>query len=618
MSWMTMLYETYENNAIRAGERENERVPLTLLAHMTANAQLEITITADGAFYGAAAVDKNNSKIIIPVTEASAGRASGIAPHPLCDKLAYIAGDFAEYAGTEKEQRVLRSKFAAYSTALEQWAQSEFSHPKVRAVNAYIKRESMLSDLIAAGIVKLDADGNPDGGKIQGKPYDAALVRFRVLAETEDTATNAVWEDRTLFDAHTARYLTAQKGKPDICYISGKRAVPSVNHPKGIVASSYGAKLLSANDASNFTYRGRFTDAAEAVSVSYEASQKAHSALTWLAANQGLTVGTKDKRTYICWNPLGKRTAELDDILPPCIDGDAPDTEPLYKERLRKTIDGKLGELDDCDDIVVIGLDAATTGRLSVIYYNELKASDFRQRLVHWGETCCWHFLRKSGGLEIRPPATRDLVKCAFGTEQGRFLELRDGILKEQYQRILHCILDGTSMPRDIMHALFVKASNPQAYGEGWNRESVLSTACAVIRKYHMDARKGVRTDMAIEEENLDRSYLFGRLLAIGEKAEKETYDRDENRMPNAIRLQATFVQYPARTWGAIERALLPYYKQLQKLRPGMLVILKNQIGDILGKLGETGGFTNAPLNERYLLGYYGQRAAMYQKKQQS
>ena len=71
--------------------------------------------------------------------------------------------------------------------------------------------------------------------------------------------------------------------------------------------------MISANDNSNFTYRGRFEKAEEACTISYEASQKAHNALTWLAAKQGYTIGTQDKRTYICWNPKGKDVPYFDD-----------------------------------------------------------------------------------------------------------------------------------------------------------------------------------------------------------------------------------------------------------------------------------------------------------------
>ena len=84
--------------------------------------------------------------------------------------------------------------------------------------------------------------------------------------------------------------------------ISGQTDMVCEMHPKGVVALSYGAKLISANDSSGFTYRGRFTEARQASSIGYTASQKAHSALRWLSVNHGVIWGG---RTFLCWNPEG-------------------------------------------------------------------------------------------------------------------------------------------------------------------------------------------------------------------------------------------------------------------------------------------------------------------------
>ena len=84
--------------------------------------------------------------------------------------------------------------------------------------------------------------------------------------------------------------------------VTGKNAPPASQHPKKIINLCANAKLISANDTSGFTYRGRFTDDLQAATMSYEASQKIHSALHWLAATQGVFIGG---RTFLCWNPQG-------------------------------------------------------------------------------------------------------------------------------------------------------------------------------------------------------------------------------------------------------------------------------------------------------------------------
>lgn len=608
MAWMNTLYQTYEANAQMAGKPTQEGVPLSLVAHMTANAQIEISITQDGSFCGAVEVKKENAKTIIPVTEASASRANVIAPHALCDMLPYIAGDLGQYLSDNKAAGKATEKHQNYRTALKDWAESAYSHPKVRAVYAYIAKGQLVEDLILSGLLEA-IDGKLTEKKISGASYDKALARFRVI----DHLPDAVWQDESLFHCYTGYYSSLQSGKKDICYLSGNTDTISTNHPKGIIAASYGAKLISSNDKVNFTYRGRFAQPEQACTVSYEATQKAHSALTWLAARQGITAGSQDKRTYICWNPKGKKVADPDNAL-----GLEDDTEPrsyteeAYKNRLVKTLNGHRNQLDNNDDIVVIGLDAATTGRLSITYYNALKASDFYDRLTDWGKTCCWYFtcFTPAGKPYIRvlTPLTKQIILCAFGTEQGKFLDVSDKLMKEQYQRIFHCMLGKQPLPRDLMQAAVRRAATPLAYSYG-NRERILSTACALIAKYYHDRVKGASIKMALDYQNCDRSYLFGRLLAVLERVEQVTFDSKETRDTNAIRLQNAYVNHPMSTWRDLEGKLNPYY---QRMNPGKRNFYKNLVAEITQKLISTDlEKLNRPLEELYLIGYYLQRAEL-------
>lgn len=89
MSWMSQIYKTYEENV---GKGQNPDEQMTPVAHMNANAQIEVTLSRRGEFLGAAKVEKEDAVTLIPVTEASAGRSSGKTPHALCDTLSYVGG----------------------------------------------------------------------------------------------------------------------------------------------------------------------------------------------------------------------------------------------------------------------------------------------------------------------------------------------------------------------------------------------------------------------------------------------------------------------------------------------------------------------------------------------
>ena len=115
---------------------------------------------------------------------------------------------------------------------------------------------------------------------------------------------------------------------------------------------------------------------------------------------------------------------------------------------------------------------------------------------------------------------------------------------------------------------------------------------------------------MALEKEKKDRSYQYGRLLAVLEKAERDTYGVDEDREPNAMRMQSVFTQrpqYAARMiWEQVKRG---YYRRLKNWQR---TYYEKLIGQIMEQLSEYDEDINKPLEDTYLLGYYLQKNDMY------
>ena len=122
---------------------------------------------------------------------------------------------------------------------------------------------------------------------------------------------------------------------------------------------------------------------------------------------------------------------------------------------------------------------------------------------------------------------------------------------------------------------------------------------------------------MALEKDKKDRSYQFGRLLAVMEKAERDAYDPDEKREPNAIRMQSVFCERPMYASRIIRDSLNPYFAKLAKRLPGKRIYYDNLIGEIFGHLSEYDEKDlNRQLEDSYLLGYYLQRSELYTKKE--
>lgn len=238
-----------------------------------------------------------------------------------------------------------------------------------------------------------------------------------------------------------------------------------------------------------------------------------------------------------------------------------------------------------------------------------------------WDETCCWWAWNPEDRRDnaIQSPPLWHIVNCAFGTQREEKGKVRlvtdDRLMKQQLQRLLSCRVDRAKFPLDLKKAIVDRASMPLGY-DPMIRKGMLMVACAVVRKYHYDRNKE-ELSMTLEEKRVDRSYQFGRLLAVLEKVERDTYREDETREPNAIRLQSRYFRRPLHTANLIERQLESAYFPRMK-NPSARIWYRNLIGEIMGNLD---GFSRAelekPLEDTYLLGYYLQRSELYRSKKQ-
>lgn len=580
MGLLQKAVETYGAMAHRAGQVfEGENEPLAPISHIMARPQIIITLDQSGNFAAAQVLDKNTPKIIIPATEESAGRTVKAAelPHPLCDYLRYLL----------PQNQV---EYQHYISQLSTWANSSHTHPKLHAVLNYVQGGTILENLRQAGI---DSE-------------EKVMVCW-VVNGLGETLNGPCWTDRTLMNAFIDYYHEKRTDTPPaLCMISGELEMPAGQHPKGIVPISGNAKLISANDSSGFTYRGRFDDAAQAATVGYAASQKAHSVLRWLVANQSVSFGG---RTFLCWNPQGIQVPRVTGPMGRRSGTAQRAANPSqYQKQLREALSGWKEDLPQSAGVVIAAFDAATTGRLAVTYYNELLASDFLDRLHDWESSCCW----EDGPYGIQSPSLFQIVSWAFGTPRNGKAEMDDRILSQQMQRLVACRVDKAPFPLDIERALAEKASHLLLY-EGENRQKLLFTACAAIRKYHCDHLKE-EWDMALDKNCSDRSYLFGRLLAIADAIENNTYTDEDRRETNAIRMQKAFTLRPMTTWSALWDKLRPYNKRLAQSKPGLYRYYHSVIDDILNRLSPFDPTLNQKLNDIYLLGYSHQRAYRTEK----
>ncbi|MFD0589153.1 type I-C CRISPR-associated protein Cas8c/Csd1 [Paenibacillus sp. GCM10027627] len=624
MSWLFNLYETYQANLGQVGvnERKYNDQEFTLLpvAHTTQNAHIEVDITLDGEFhYAEVIVNKADSSTLIPCTEDSSSRAgSKIAPYPLHDKLSYVAGDFVAYGGEIKKEE----PFSYYIKQLESWANSPYANDKVRSIYRYLSKGKLIQDLVEFKILYVDQDNQliqkwdkSHEEKYGVKPaiysaitgdLDSAFIRFNVYSPS--LVLEKVWKDPNMYDSFI-RYYSQQLGEEDYCYVTGELRPSTDKHANKIRNAADKAKLISANDTSGFTFRGRFTESGDAASISYEVSQKAHNALKWLINRQAKIM---DQRVFLVWGnrepEVPEPTEDLFSITPNAkVDKKREAfTNREIMEEVKKAFSGYANKLsaESKSNVNIMVLDSATTGRMAVLYYRNLDKHFYFDRLIKWHSTCAWlHRYRKDSDGEFvqfyGAPATKDIAFAAYGPKAG------DKIVKGLMERMLPCIIDKRPVPLDIERSVMQRASNPVSM-DRWEWEKTLSIACAVINKKE---EKGVALDTGTD----DRNYLFGRLLAVADVLERRALGPEENRATNAIRYMNEFSKHPERTWNTIQKSLQPYQARL-----GRKALDLNKIIDEIGSRMPIDKFNNQSLTGLYLLGFYSQRHELYQKKEKN
>ena len=588
MGLLQRAVETYDAHSGLIGVYQIGRDPLAPIGHILTNANIEITLNADGQFITARKVDKTEPKILIPVTEESGGRTSGLAAHPLCEQLKYVA-----CANKEAHEK--------YLAALKMWNESAHTHPFLPAISAYVESGTVLDDLIAGGILILDEKGSFD---------ENLLVCWRVLGiDGEDPCC---WKNQNLFKAFIAYYRERRPQETALCMLLGKVEPIASQHPKGIIPVNGNAKLVSANDKSGFTYRGRFSEEWQAATVSYEASQKAHNAIRWLASEQGVREFAGN-RVFLCWNPAGKTAPRP--MRPMRSREDAATRKPSdYRDKLRSTLMDFRSDhqLKDTDRVILASFDAATTGRLAVTYYNELSLNTFLERMHDWDAHCCWY----AGQFGIQAPNLFQIVDRAFGTLRGKTLETDERIQRQHLQRLLDCKISGGVFPVDIVRALTERASTPQAYeNEKSIWRSIVQTACSAIQKYRYDTKQG-GSEMAWELNTKDRSFQYGRLLAAMERAEADYYHKtQEQRQTSAIKFMSEFRQRPFFVFERVNRHLhQAYLNRVEVWQANRYERLVGEIFEILREFPESE--LNKPLSDLYLMGYELQRNAFFTKNE--
>jgi CRISPR-associated protein Csd1 len=606
MSWIQKLVETYDSCFGRPQFVQNPLAPISTVPQTT---QLHMELHSDGSFHHASLVEERDTSLF--VSEDSAARSGKFpAPNPLTEQLEYCAKGSERYGGKS-------DKYDRYVRQLKLWSESPYGDPKVTGVLKYIKNGTMLDDLLNQRILSA-SDGVLQKVKIGRNAQDPLKiwVRWSVI----DRRQAETWSDAELTEKWQGFEATQSKER-QFCMASGVNTRTTQKHPARIRFTSDRCKLISSNDTGGFTFRGRFDKSEEALTVGYEESQKAHNALRWLITRQGTkngdqvvvawSVKSADAPPVLVdsWQFFRDAGEAAEEVREAVYDGDAGQ---LFALRLRKALRGYQQKLSDSADIVVMGLDSATQGRMAILFYRELKESEFLIRLERWHASLAWPQNMGKDRRFIGAPAPRDIAEACYGQRVDEKLR------KATQERLLPCIVDGRPLPRDLVQSAVRRAVNRVAL-EHWEFERNLGVACSLYRGAHLKERYS----MSLDESRTSRDYLYGRLLALADSIEGLALNVAKvQRDTTAARLMQRFADHPYSTWRTIELQLTPYIAQLRSSRAPALQRRQSLIDAVCALFKTDGGestfLDNRPLTGEFLLGFHSQREALKPRKDNS
>lgn len=587
---------------------------------------LKISIDKDSNFVKSSFLAKDD-KIIFPVSLDSVNRTSNSMPHMLVDNCSYIA------SYNEKRHK-------DYMDALEKWTTEEKDGEVKEFINIiykYIKKENFINEALryALGIdiLKLTDKAsileytliNDKNKEITKKlELDKIYLEFEIV-NFKNHEDYSVTKYKKLHQVHINN-VRKSITKNGVCNITGKEDYIVDKH-RGILGNS---KLISSVKQS---YIGRFKEGSDVISIGYETSEKAHLMLKYLMDNKNSSKWLGGQQYIVNWfsddvknekklfitsanpNLAGIDEADEFDIDKIETKNDTKDTYRAVYSENKKVANSFITGVDKVpkdSTYSALIVEKVNDGRSSIRYFKELQTSQLYENLEKWSNTYYYYTFNSNDNLIKKTPSIFSILDAAYGTERDKKLvNDNDSFKKDQLQKMIISIIEGKEMPKNIVKTIDMNIRKKLNYKNTWN--ILQSIALAVLR----NSSKEENEDM-LDRDNLDRSYLYGRLLAVYEMTERLTFDSAKNadgdkkkeaiRLTNADRYWTSFTKYPAKITEVLEDKTKTYMNKLKATSPGFAILLDREKEDIfikLNKLNLSDKEANQALNYKFLYGYY-------------
>ena len=555
-----------------------------------------IVIDKSGKIVDVWSISENKGKKSVPkvlLVPEQVTRTSGVSANMFCDNSAYVLG----IERTKQDEIILsldkcrnfREKNLAFVTQvstdeanamrlfLEGWAPEQaFSH---KVLGSKLEELTSGSNLV----VKLDG--------MTGYIH-------------EETGLRIAWEK--IFQEKSSD-IVAQ------CLVIGEKLPIARIHPliKGIVgAQTSGASIVSYN-ADAFTSYGK-TQSFNAP-VSQKAAFAYTTALNYLIASNTNRVRIADM-TMVFWaNKKGGKTEET--VLAWCLDPvDVEESESenesrridpvaarqakVILERVRQSLPSGESEFDPKVRCHLLGL-APNAARLSVRFWQTSNFGDLLKRIAQHYEDMQIDGIERIGGIVA---VWRILRALAVQEETKNIPPLLSG-------QLMKSILSGQMYPQMLYDLALNRCRIGGEHG-GVNTIRAATIKAFLKRKYRLKGQKQEEelVSMSLNENNPSGAYQLGRLFSLLEKVQRDALGNQIN-----ATIRDRYFGAASATPGSVFPLLMRLSRHhIAKADYGNA--MDKKIQDVVNRLDAFPSHLNLEEQGKFILGYYHQNQANYQK----
>lgn len=629
MDFFTSLLKAYEKaEEIGLVDQQSGDNPVLLPIYHTSlksNGKniIAVKLDQDGSFYKAEFMSDNQT-IIFPVTANSVARSgSNPEPHPFVDKFSYYISEVSQSQCDD-----FRKQLASWIAYCEEGKVKDF----LMKIQHFILQTDFLSSILQSlygdhyqreglKITYSDSDGKNKTVDLSAYFLEFSIVRFNGFKDESVTSYKELHQSYISF-------VRANQDNLGICNISG-RMEQITNKHRGLMGN---AKIISVSNKGE-AYKGRFKEREDVFSVGYETSEKIHLMIKYLLENKNSSTWLGSSQYLINWFSDDLANESQLDIVKPVFnelfedDKDQKDSSVFLKPN---QVNKKIGSSfikgrklfgNDATYYVAI-LNKTSNGRIALKYFRQLQVSQLLKNLESWQENYSWEPKTKVEDYKFRTPTFSEIINAAYGVDRERYLELdNDSFKSDQYQQLVTALIDGNPVPSIIVKKLETNIKQRQKYPNHWSQVQQISLA--ILHKQY-----GREFKPMLDHENTNRSYLFGRLLAIFELMESKKYEienpnkdkKESNRITNAERYWNAYTSQPAKLMMNLTNKIKPYEEAVKLNAHGIFHKLDKERAEIVQLLSPLMAKKdiNDPLDYQFIFGYYAEKQFFYTKQEKN